>query len=157
MKNNNYISHVLYLKNSTAYDHDFWYTCVKWWYLQAFFSFFKILIFGVVSGGKGQKIGPYKFCLLHSMSQEPYIIWSSFVILKCKMIISPGFFSFSKFWFLCLLGRSRTKKVPKWQKNIAPYISGTIHHMSLIYGTHVWKDNISRSFNFFPRFNFWGQ
>ena len=26
-------------KNSLAYDHDFWYTFVKWWYLQAFFFF----------------------------------------------------------------------------------------------------------------------
>ena len=37
MKNNNYICHVLYLRNSVAYDHDFWFTCVKWWYLQVFF------------------------------------------------------------------------------------------------------------------------
>ena len=28
-----------------AYDHDFWYTCVKWWYLQAFFSVFKYFYF----------------------------------------------------------------------------------------------------------------
>ena len=27
-----------------------------------------------------------------------------------------------------------------------PYISGTIHHMTLIYVTHVSKDNISRLF-----------
>ena len=36
-----------YLRNSISYDCDFWYTCVKWWYLQQIFSFFKILIFGV--------------------------------------------------------------------------------------------------------------
>ena len=24
----------LYLRNSIAYDQEFWYTCVKWWYLQ---------------------------------------------------------------------------------------------------------------------------
>ena len=23
-----------YIRNSIAYDHDFWYTCVKWWYHQ---------------------------------------------------------------------------------------------------------------------------
>ena len=34
MKNNNYIHHVPYLRNSIAYDHDFWYTCLEWWYLQ---------------------------------------------------------------------------------------------------------------------------
>ena len=38
-----------YLRNSIAYDHDFWYIGVKWWYLQAFF---------LVSGVKGQKNGP---------------------------------------------------------------------------------------------------
>ena len=29
MKNNNYIRYAPYLKNSIAYDHDFWYTYVK--------------------------------------------------------------------------------------------------------------------------------
>ena len=33
MKNNNYIHHVPYLRNSIAYDHDFWYTCLEWWHL----------------------------------------------------------------------------------------------------------------------------
>ena len=31
----------LYLRNCTSYDCGFWYTCVKWWYLQQFFSFFQ--------------------------------------------------------------------------------------------------------------------
>ena len=35
----NYISCTLYLRNHTSYDCHLWYTCVKWWYLQAFFSF----------------------------------------------------------------------------------------------------------------------
>ena len=30
-----------YLKNCTSYDCGFWYTCVKWWYLQQTFSFFQ--------------------------------------------------------------------------------------------------------------------
>ena len=30
----------LYLRNCTTYDCGFWYTCVKWWYLQQMFSFF---------------------------------------------------------------------------------------------------------------------
>ena len=35
-----------YLRNCTSYDCGFWYTCLKWWYLQqCFFHFFKILIF----------------------------------------------------------------------------------------------------------------
>ena len=36
--------------------HNFWCTCLKWRYLQAFFCFLKILIFWVVSGVRGQKI-----------------------------------------------------------------------------------------------------
>ena len=61
MKNNNYICHELYLRNSKAYDHDFWYTFVKWWYLQVlyFFYFLYFIIFffllfsffGLVGGG----------------------------------------------------------------------------------------------------------
>ena len=45
MKNNNYICHTPYLRNRTSSDHNFWYTYVKWWYLQVFFSFFKNLDF----------------------------------------------------------------------------------------------------------------
>ena len=28
-----------YFRNSTSNDYDFWYTCLKWWYLQQIFSF----------------------------------------------------------------------------------------------------------------------
>ena len=60
MKNNNYICHMPYLKNSIAYNHDFWYTCVKWRYLQSccccFFFMSFIFIFWAVRGVKRQKI-----------------------------------------------------------------------------------------------------
>ena len=52
MKNNNYICHLPYLTNSITYDHDLWYTCVKWWYLQDFFSFFLKFSFFRLLGGK---------------------------------------------------------------------------------------------------------
>ena len=45
-----------YLRKRRSSDHNFWYTYVKWWYLQDFFHFFKILFFGAVSGVKGWKI-----------------------------------------------------------------------------------------------------
>ena len=63
--------------------------------LGIFFHFFKILIFQVDNGVKGQKIAQNdkKFCLSYLVSQKPYIIWLSFVVHKCKMI-SPGIFSF---------------------------------------------------------------
>ena len=45
-----------YLRKHTSCDHNFWYTCVKWWNIQVFFHFYKILIFRVISGVKGNKI-----------------------------------------------------------------------------------------------------
>ena len=125
-----------------------------------------------------------RFCLLKSISQEPYIMWLSFVVDKCK-IIPPGFFSFfQNFDFLvsgikgqkmaqndknfCLLhlisqesllctyikgnislffsifnfwGQywgKRGKNDPKWQKIVCyTHISGSIHHMIKIFGTHI--------------------
>ena len=44
-----------YIRNSTSYYCDFWYTCVKWYLLQIFW-FFKILVFGVFTVVKGQKM-----------------------------------------------------------------------------------------------------
>ena len=110
-----------YLRNSIAYDHDFWYTCVKWWYLQVVvFQFLKILLFGVVRGVKGQKaVQNDKICCLsHFISLEPYIIWLSFMVHLCKMLIYPSiFFIFSKFWFFGLLGGWKSKKRSKMTKN----------------------------------------
>ena len=66
-----------------------------------FFNF-KILIFWVVRGLKGQKMAQNdkKFCLSHSISQEPYIIWLWFLVHMCKMMISPAnFFIFQNFDF----------------------------------------------------------
>ena len=40
-----------YLRNRTSGDCGFWYTCVKWWYLQ---QFFEILIFGFLVGARGR-------------------------------------------------------------------------------------------------------
>ena len=107
-----------------------------------FFQFFKILIFWVVSGIKGQKAVPNhkKFCLSCFISQEPCIIWLSFMVHMCKMIISLGIYCiFSKFWFFRVLVGERAKHGPKWQviTSVALHISGTLHHMTVIYGTHL--------------------
>ena len=40
-KNDKKFCLTLYLRNCTSYDCGFWYTCVKWWYLQQIFSFFQ--------------------------------------------------------------------------------------------------------------------
>ena len=86
-----------------------------------FFHSFNILIFWVVGRGKMAKMvhDEKKLYLSHSISQEPYIIWFSFKVHMCKMIISIGFFViFSKFWFFSLSRGwgKRVKNSPKWQK-----------------------------------------
>ena len=111
---------------------------------RSFFYFFKILIFWVFRGGvcdgvKGQKtiLSEKKFCLSHSICLEPYIIWFSFMVHMCKMIISPGvFFIFSKFWFFRLLGGSKGKKWPKMTKNSVCRVLYLRNHTS--YDLHLW-------------------
>ena len=96
-----------YLRNSTALSHDFQCTCVKWRYLQGFFSVFKNFDFSGCSEVKVKKTvqNDRKFCLLHSISEKPCIIWLSFMVNICKMIISSSvFFIFSKFWFFGSIG-----------------------------------------------------
>ena len=106
------------------------------------FFFFQNFDFLVHTGVKGQKMfqNDKKFCLLHSISQEPYLIWLLFMVQMCKMIISPGvFFNFSIFIFQVVRGIERAKSIPKWQTflSVAPYISGTIYYMIFICDTHV--------------------
>ena len=142
MKTNNYVCHAPYLRNSTAYDHEFWYTCVKWWYLEVLFNFFHIFIFLAVRAIKEQKIAQKT---KNSVCRTSYIrnhtSWLSFVVHKCKMIISSSiFFIFSNFWSFGLLGGSKGKiNSPKWQNilSLALQISGTIHQMTLIYGAQM--------------------
>ena len=107
-----------------------------------FFRFFKILILWVFRGVKVQKVvqNDKKFCPSCSIFQEPYIIWLSFMVRMCKMMISSGFFFiFSKFWFVGFLGGKTAKYGWKWNKilSVAFHISGTIQHMTVIYVTHL--------------------
>ena len=91
MKNNNYTCHGPDIRNSIAYGHGFWCTCVIWWYLQALFSCFSKFWFSWLLGQKMAQ-NYKKFCRLLFISQEPYIIWLSFMIHLCKMMISSGVF-----------------------------------------------------------------
>ena len=103
-----------------------------------FFHIFKILIFQVVRGGQKPIQNDKKFCPLHSISQEPYIIW----------YLQVFFFIFSKFWFSGSIGAKRAKNGPEWQKimSVMPCISGIIHHVIVNCGANVWNVNITRSF-----------
>ena len=53
-------SAMCHISGRVAYDHDFWYTCVKWWYLVVLFSLFSNLVFFTVRGVKGQKMPKMK-------------------------------------------------------------------------------------------------
>ena len=141
--------------------------------------------------------------MLHLISQEPYIIWSSFVVHICKRIISTGVFyiffrslifwvnsvvkeqnvchtpylskhtSFDvfcctnlKWWHLrgllsffqnfgflgCWGGKGvKGKKWPKMTKNfcLTPYLRNcTSYDMIMVFGTHVYNDDISSNFFF---------
>ena len=92
-----------YLRNHTSSNHNFWYTYVKWWYLQVFISFFQ------------------------------------------------------NFDFLgCYVGK-RAKNTPKWEITITfvmHHISGTVYHLTIIFGTCMSNDDISRGFFSFFFFNF---
>ena len=57
----------------------------------AFFSFFQNFDFpGCWKGKKGKKISPkwQKILFVTLVSQEPYIMWLSFMVHMCKMLIS---------------------------------------------------------------------
>ena len=80
---------------SIEYGHDFWFHLSKMVKSSGvFFYFSKILIFWVVRRGKTPKL-----CPLHFISQEPCIIWSSFMAHLCKKdnIFFCVFCIFSKF------------------------------------------------------------
>ena len=104
-----------------------------------FFHFFKILIFWFFRKVKGQKMiqNDKKFCPLHSISHKPYIIWLSFLVGICKMIISQGiFFIFSTFWFSRFIVGQLGKKWFRMTKNsvcCTPYLR---NHLS--YDCHLW-------------------
>ena len=136
-----YVCQAPYLRNYTSYDHHLWYTCVKWKYLQDFFFIFSKFWFSRLLGGKRAKTlaqNDNKFCLLHSISQELYIIVSSFMVHSCKTISPNVFFIFLKFWFCRLLGVKGQKMT---QNNrfefFILYISGSIDHIIKIFGTQV--------------------
>ena len=50
------MNHVV--RNSIAYDYDFWHTILKWWYFQVLFSFFLNFDFLGCYGGKRTKNSP---------------------------------------------------------------------------------------------------
>ena len=82
-----------YLRTHTSYDLHLWYTYEKG-YLVAFFTFSPNFNFWGQCCGKRGKMAQIdkKLCLLHSISQEAYIILLWFSVHLCKMMASPDAF-----------------------------------------------------------------
>ena len=131
MKNKNYIRHVPYLRNSVAYDHDFWYTWVKWWYLQAFFSFFSTFWFfgllgrrkgmggGGVARGKRAKNDPkwQKILLVAVHISGAVHMIVIYVVYVSNKNISSCFFQIFKILIFWVVRQVKGKKLPKMTKN----------------------------------------
>ena len=89
-----------YTWNCTSYDCDFWYTCIKWWYLQQIFSCFQ----------KSDFCGFSKF--MNKCQKE---------ILRCAPPFSHVCDFFAKLWLLSQLELSMTELpkctqiVPQWK------------------------------------------
>ena len=137
MKNKNCICYAPFLRNSISHEYDFCYTCVKWWYLHAFFHFPQILIFQAVSRVKWSKMT--KFCLSHLILSDTLETIHLLIVICGTQVwddyISKHFFSFFQnfnFWvFRGVKGQKMTQNDQKL------YLLGsiTIHHMIFIYGT----------------------
>ena len=108
MKTNNYICCMPYLRNSIAYDNDFWYTCVKWWFLQVFFSFFwNFHVSGKLEGKRAKNSPKWNKAMtfvMHHISGNSIAYHPDFCYTCVKWWYLQVFFSFlqnfdfSGFW-----------------------------------------------------------
>ena len=122
-----------------------------------FSTFLKILIFWVHSRVKGQKMvwNDKKLCLLCTISQKPHIIWLSFEVQICKMIISPGvFFNVKIFIFQVVKGLKRQKMT----QNVENFCHTLYFRNHISYDLHLWYTCMYKSitspgiFSFFSKF-----
>ena len=138
MKNNNYTCHLPYLRNIIAYDHYFWYTYVKWWYLQVFFSLFFFFVYFLIfcSGVKGQKIVQNnKKKQLHSLRtilQEQYSIWPRLLVHLCKMM-----YHFFKILVLQVVSSVKGQKMTHSDKNCPLHSISQKPYIILQFMVHV--------------------
>ena len=103
-----------------------------------FFSFFQNFGFSGCSWGIRKKMAQNdkKFSQSCPISQDPFIIWLSFVVRKCKIIKSPGlFFIFFKIMIFWVVRRVKGQKMAQNGKKLcrAFYLKS---HIS--YDLHLW-------------------
>ena len=120
MKNKNYICHALYLRNSSIWSWFLVYWCKMMISPGVFFIFSKFWFTESIEGKMAKTTiqNDKKFCLLRSISQEPCIVWLSFMVLMFKMTISPDVFSvLHNFDLFGLSGGWNGQKSPEMTKN----------------------------------------
>ena len=169
----NYVCCASYLRNHTSYVCHLWCKCVKWLYFQVFFSILKFW-FSRLSRGWKDKKWPKKSkisfgCTLYFRKHMSYDLhlWYTCMYKKIhlwytwmhKKIISPGiFFIFFKILIFGIIrgkrGGKRAKNGSRWENilSVSLHISGTIHHMIVIFDAHVKNDDISSIFFHFSKF-----
>ena len=137
--------------------------CIKFKMIRHFLNFFsKFLCFWVVKRVKGQKMTQNykKLCPLQFISQEPYIIWSWFMVHMCKRIISLGvFYIFFQILIFRVNSRVKKQKRPKTTKSYVcctPYLSKhTLHDHVFCCISLKWWHRLML-FSFFQNFGFLG-
>ena len=124
----NYVCFTLYLRNRTSYDCGFWYTFVKWWYLQNITKITNVI-------------------LSRSISQELYIISSRFLVRRCK-IISPGvFLSFFSFF---LFKKKQHCKCWNYFGFLLVHFNSFFIFLIFVFQVHQWMPK--RNSNVYPTF-----
>ena len=137
-KNSLHLSHAISQKQYNLWPWFLVHLCKMMISLGFFFRFSKFWFFGLLSGGKRLKDKNWsKMRKILSVAFHISGIIHHMILLMCNMKISQeGFFIFSN--FLDCYGGKRAKNSPEWQKilSVVLDISGTIHHMILIYGVY---------------------
>ena len=106
-----------YLMNRTSSDHNFWYTYVKWWYLQAVSFIFSKFYFFELLGGKRAKSGPIweitVTSVTHHISGPVH-----YLIIICGTLISNHDISgrFFHVFFILIFGAVKGQKTAQNEK-----------------------------------------
>ena len=105
----NYVCLTSYLGNCTSYNCGFWYTCIKWWYLQHFFSFFQNTdISGFYEGmvKEGQK-------MTHNFQFQPVTLYISRTVDHIMKIVGIHLqvllFIYFYYYFFSIFGNIKVR------------------------------------------------
>ena len=141
MTNNNYIQHKPCLTKSIACDHDFWNTCIKWWYLQMFFFFLNFVIFSFLGGKRAKHSQRWlKKSVCCSWYLRNHISYDCHLWYTCvNDNISRTFFHFFKIFIFWIVRGVKGQKISQNDKKF--YLSCLMYQkpyiMIVICGTQV--------------------